>query len=174
VVGMSAAGPLPAFRSWSGDTEGPRQCGADLPPARCAPLGRRQCPTRCGGIGLRRDLGILDPPRPHHLEAELLDRDSDLPKPQPFQVLGVKCRRTYKKREVWALSGGPFPTAAACRSWRSLCMPVLPLGRFEMWLRETRISVKLSCVSMGMAVKELRAGNAWNSDFLDRGVCFRR
>jgi hypothetical protein len=26
-----------------------------------------------------------------------------------------------------------------------------------MWLRETRISVKLSCVSMGMAVKELRA-----------------
>jgi hypothetical protein len=35
-------------------------------------------------------------------------------------------------------------------------MPVLPLGCFEMWLRETRISVKLSCVSIGLAVKELR------------------
>jgi hypothetical protein len=48
-------------------------------------------------------------------------RDSDLSKPQPFQVLGVECRRTYKKREVSALSGGPFPTAAVARGDGSAC-----------------------------------------------------
>ncbi len=53
-----------------------------------------------GGVGLHRNLGILDPPRPHHLEAELLDGDGDLPEPQPFQVLGVECRRADEKRET--------------------------------------------------------------------------
>ena len=53
-----------------------------------------------GGIGLHRDLGILDPPRPHHLEAELLDRDGDLPEPQPFQVFGIECRRADQKGET--------------------------------------------------------------------------
>jgi hypothetical protein len=53
-----------------------------------------------GGIGPHRDLGVLDPPRPHHLETELLDGDGDLPEPQPFEVLRIECRRADKKREA--------------------------------------------------------------------------
>ena len=51
------------------------------------------------GIGLHRDLGILDPPRPHHLEALLLDGDDDLPEPHPLEVLGLERRRADEKRE---------------------------------------------------------------------------
>ena len=51
------------------------------------------------GIGLHRDLGILDPARPHHLEALLLDGDDDLAEPDALEVLGFEGRRANEKRE---------------------------------------------------------------------------
>jgi hypothetical protein len=51
------------------------------------------------GVGLHRNLGILDAPRPHHLEALLLDGDDDLGEPDALEVLDLERRRADEKRE---------------------------------------------------------------------------
>jgi hypothetical protein len=51
-------------------------------------------------IGLHRDLGIVDPPRAHHFEAELLDLGRDLVHPHPFEIVRGKGRRTDQQRET--------------------------------------------------------------------------
>ena len=53
-----------------------------------------------GGIGLHRHLGILDAPRPDHLEAEPLDGDGDLVEPVAFEDLGVERRRAEQEGEA--------------------------------------------------------------------------
>jgi hypothetical protein len=50
-------------------------------------------------VRLDGDLRILDPPRPHHLKAEVLDRRDDLQEPRPFEILGIEDRSAHQKRE---------------------------------------------------------------------------
>ena len=53
-----------------------------------------------GGIGLHREFGILDPPCPDDLKAELFDGRDDLLQAQPFEILVVESRRADKKSET--------------------------------------------------------------------------
>ena len=53
-----------------------------------------------GGIGLHCHLGILDAPRPDHLEAEPLDGDGDLVEPVAFEGLGIERRRAEQEGEA--------------------------------------------------------------------------
>ncbi len=53
-----------------------------------------------GGVGLDRDLGILDAPGAHDLEAEPVDGSGDLPQPVAFEVVGVEGRRAEEEGEA--------------------------------------------------------------------------
>ncbi len=52
-----------------------------------------------GGVGLYSNFGILDPPRPHDLEAESLDRRDDLLDPQALEIVGIEGRGIEQKGE---------------------------------------------------------------------------
>ena len=43
-----------------------------------------------GGVGLNGDLGVLDRPGPHHLEAQTLDLGDDLLNSRPFQIVAIE------------------------------------------------------------------------------------
>ena len=58
------------------------------------------------GVGLHRDLGVLEPARPHDLEAHPLDRRDDLVDADAFEIVGVEDRRGEQKGEALEIVHG--------------------------------------------------------------------
>ena len=96
-----------------------------------------------GRVGLHGDLGVVDAPGPHHLEAHAVDRRDDLRDAVAFEVVGVEVRRGKQEGEaleivhVWSprparSSGRPGGRQHACDRfvtvdggrlpWRSDCI----------------------------------------------------
>jgi hypothetical protein len=73
------------------------------------------------GIGLHGDRGVLDAPRPHHLEAARLDRRDDLLDPRALQIIRIKGGGAHQHGEAAVKIHG------AGLSSRTGCLPFRPI-----------------------------------------------